>query len=70
MFGALAASYEAMTSNDMNCFTVKDNESNNRYCNVAVQASVFAEGESLHALHSSASTDKCFRQSHLHVSFF
>ncbi|KAF3035893.1 hypothetical protein E8E12_000542 [Didymella heteroderae] len=41
LFGALAAAYEAMTSNDMNCFTVKDNESNNRYCNVAYQVSTF-----------------------------
>ncbi|KAJ4379258.1 hypothetical protein N0V86_005303 [Didymella sp. IMI 355093] len=43
LFGALAAAYEAMTHNDLNCFTVKDSDSNNRYCNVAYQASVHTE---------------------------
>ena len=46
MFGALAATYEAVTRSDMNCYTVKDHEFNGRYCNVPVQASVFTEGKS------------------------
>jgi len=51
MFGALAATYEAQTANDMNCYTVKDPEFNGRYCNVATPASVFTEGKSLRAVH-------------------
>lgn len=70
MFGALAATYEAQTSNDMNCYSVKDDEYNNRYCNTAYQASVFTEGKTIYEVHMWTLTDHCFRQPHLHVPDF